>query len=263
MVVCGAAGRMGRALLSLAHADPVLRIAGAIEAPGQPAVGRDVGELVGAAALGLRVADDLGAVVQPAHVVIDFTIPAATVAHAELAAARGAGLVIGTTGLDPAQDVALRAAAARTRSVLAANYSVGIAVLSELVAAAARLLDQSYEAEIVELHHHAKKDAPSGTALALGRTLAAARRQSFEQSAVLAREGQVGARRADEIGIVGLRAGDAVGDHTVLFGGYGERIELTHRMQSRDCLARGALRAARWVADKAPGIYSIRDVLGL
>ncbi len=141
--------------------------------------------------------------------------------------------------------------------------SVGVTVLAELVATAARLLDASFEAEIVELHHHAKKDAPSGTALALGRAVAGARQQEFERAAVLARQGLVGARCPEEIGIVGLRAGDAVGDHTVVFGGLGERLELTHRAQSRECLARGALRAALWVASRPSGIYAMRDVLGL
>jgi 4-hydroxy-tetrahydrodipicolinate reductase len=157
----------------------------------------------------------------------------------------------------------LRALARRTRAVIAPNMSVGVTVLAELVAAAARLLDASFEAEIVELHHHGKTDAPSGTALALGRAVAAARGQDFERVAVLAREGMVGARRPEEIGIVGLRAGDAVGDHTVLFGGPGERLELTHRAQSRESLARGALRAVLWVADRPAGVYSMRDVLGL
>src|SRR5262249_26765109 len=152
---------------------------------------------------------------------------------------------------------------ARTRSVIAPNMSVGVTVLTELVTAAARLLGEGFEAEVVELHHHAKKDAPSGTALALGRAVAAARGLDFGKAAVLAREGLVGARRGDEIGIVALRAGDAVGDHTVLFGGLGERLELIHRAQSRECLARGALRAALWVAGRLPGVYSMRDVLGL
>jgi 4-hydroxy-tetrahydrodipicolinate reductase len=141
--------------------------------------------------------------------------------------------------------------------------SAGVTVLTELVAAAARLLDQSFEAEIVEVHHHGKRDAPSGTALALGRAVAAARGQDFERTRVLAREGLVGPRRSEEIGIVALRLGDVVGDHTVLFGGPGERLELTHRAQGRECLARGALRAALWVQQRPPGVYSMRDVLGL
>src|SRR5262249_5644957 len=163
------------------------------------------------------------------------------VEHARIAADRGAALVVGTTGLSSAEDSALRAHGARTRAVIAANYSIGINVLMELVANATRLLGPTFEPEIVELHHHAKTDAPSGTALALGRAIAAARGQAFDDAAVLAREGLVGARRPDEIGIVALRAGDAIGDHTVVFGGLGERLELVHRAQSRDCLARGAL----------------------
>src|SRR5579885_2202609 len=218
---------MGRLLLALARTDPGLRVAGAVEAPGHPTVGRDAGEVAGGGTLGVRVAEALAAVCRPEHVVIDFTgVPAAAVAHAELAAARGAGLVVGTTGFSPAEDAALRAAAGRTRSVIAANFSVGIAVLTELVTLAARVLD-------------------------------------FARTAVLGREGQVGPRRPEEIGIVGLRAGDAVGDHTVFFGGLGERLELVHRMQDRGCLARGALRAARWVATRPPGLHTFRDVLGL
>jgi 4-hydroxy-tetrahydrodipicolinate reductase len=254
---------MGRLIVALARAEDGVRVAGAIEAPGHPALGRDAGELAGGGALGIALGADLAAVCRPEHVVLDFTTPAATLAHARIAAERGAGLVVGTTGFDPAGERELRELAGRTRAVVAPNMSVGVTVLTELVAAAARLLDASFEGEIVELHHHAKKDAPSGTALALGRALAGAREQDFGGTRVLAREGMVGARRPDEIGIVALRAGDAVGDHTVVFGGLGERLELTHRAQSRDCLARGAIRAARWVADRPPGVYSMRDVLGL
>jgi len=263
LIVCGAAGRMGRLLVALARDDPRLRVAGAIEAPAHPAVGRDAGELAGGAPLGIRVGDDLARSCAREHVVLDFTMPAATLAHVRVAAERGAGLVVGTTGFSAEQRGELLALAARTRTVFAPNMSVGVTVLTELVAAAARLLDASFEAEVVEIHHHAKKDAPSGTALALAQTVATARGLDFTQSAVLAREGLVGARRPEEIGVVALRAGDAVGDHTVVFGGLGERIELTHRAQSRDGLARGALRAALWVADRPPGVYSMRDVLGL
>jgi 4-hydroxy-tetrahydrodipicolinate reductase len=263
LVVCGAAGRMGRLLIALARDDARLRVAGAVEAPDHPALGRDAGELAGGGPLGVRVTAGLGAVCAPEQVVLDFTVPEATLGHVRVAAERGAGLVVGTTGFDAKQQRELRSVAARTRAVWAPNMSVGVTVLTELVAAAARLLDPSFEAEVVEIHHHAKRDAPSGTALALARAAAAARGQDFEKSAVLAREGLVGPRRPDEIGIVALRAGDAVGDHTVVFGGLGERIELTHRAQSRDCLARGALRAALWVAGRPPGLYSMRDVLGL
>jgi 4-hydroxy-tetrahydrodipicolinate reductase len=254
---------MGRMLIELASTTPGLRVAGAIEQPGHAAVGQDAGTIAGVAALGVPIATDLGATARAEHVVVDFTVPAATLEHARTAAARGAGLVIGTTGLDPAQDRELRQLAATTRAVIAANYSVGVTVLLELVSQAATLLGDGFDAEIVELHHHHKKDAPSGTALALGRAVATARGQDFDAVKTLARAGIVGARRPDEIGIVGLRGGDIVGDHTVVFGGVGERVELVHRAQSRTCLARGALRAAAWVAGQPAGIYAMRDVLGL
>lgn len=263
IVVCGAAGRMGRMLVALAG-EAGLGVAAAIEAPGHPKLGQDAGEIAGVAKLGVPLGDDLERACRPERIVLDFTgVPAATLKHASIAARVGAGLVVGTTGFTAEQAEQLRALAGRTRSVVAANYSVGVTVLTALVASAAKLLDPSFEAEIVELHHHSKKDAPSGTALALARTLAEARGQSFPKSAVLAREGMVGARRSDEIGIVALRAGDAVGDHTVIFGGLGERIELIHRASSRECLVRGALKAAAWVASKPVGIYTMRDVLGL
>lgn len=254
---------MGRRLVALAHADPALTVAGALETDASGLVGRDAGEVAGIGAIGVRVTSDLAAICGPEHVVVDFTVPAAAVAHAETAARRGAGLVIGTTGLDATEERRLRAAAARTRAVIAANYSIGITILTELVAEAARRLDPSFEIEIVEMHHHDKKDAPSGTALALGRTAAAARGRDFDDVVILAREGIVGARRPEEIGIVALRGGDLVGDHTVVLAGLGERLELTHRAQSRDSLVRGALRAATWVAGRPAGVYGMRDVIGL
>lgn len=264
LVVCGAAGRMGRLLVALGRNDPAVRIAGAIEAAGHPAVGEDAGVVAGGGPLGVAIGADLAALCRPEHVVVEFTgDPDASLACARVTAERGAALVVGTTGFTSEQDAALRTLASRTRAVVAANFSVGVTVLRELAALAARLLDRSFEAEIVEVHHHAKQDAPSGTALMLGRAIAEARGLDFAQAAVLAREGRIGPRRPDEIGIAALRAGDVVGDHTVLFGGLGERLELIHRAQSRDGLARGALRAALWVRRQPPGLYSMRDVLGL
>ena len=263
VVVCGAGGRMGRMLVALASTSPDFRVAGAIEVPSHPALGADAGTLAGVSPIGIAVGADLAAVVRKDHVVVDFTAPAATLAHAKVAAAVGAGLVIGTTGLDAATDRELRSVAATTRSVIAANYSVGVTVLQELVGQAARLLGDAFDAEIVEVHHHHKQDAPSGTGLALARAVATARGQDFDAVKVLSREGIVGARRPGEIGVVGLRAGDIIGDHTVLFGGPAERIELIHRAQSRECLAHGALRAAAWVATRPAGVYAMRDVLGL
>lgn len=263
VVVCGAAGRMGRMIVGLAAESPDARVVGAIESPGHSAIGQDAGALAGVASIGVPVTDAVAAVCRPERIVIDFTVPAATLAHAKAAAAAGAGLVIGTTGFTPDEDRELRRVAGGTRAVIAANYSVGVTVLLEVVAQATKLLGPGFDAEIVELHHHHKKDAPSGTGLALGRAVAAARGQDFDRVKTLAREGLVGARGPDEIGVVGLRAGDAIGDHTVILGGIGERLELVHRAQSRSCLASGALRAATWVASKPAGIYAMRDVLGL
>jgi 4-hydroxy-tetrahydrodipicolinate reductase len=227
-------------------------------------MGQDAGTTAGGAPLGVRIEPDLAGCLHAAPVVIDFTgDPDATVRHAALAAEHHLPLVVGTTGFDARQREELATLATRTRSVVAANFSVGVTVLAELVAQAARLLDASFEAEIVEIHHHAKRDAPSGTALVLGRTLAAARGLDFDEAARCSREGLVGERPRGEIGIVALRAGDAVGDHTVVFGGLGERVELVHRAQSRECLVRGALRAARWVVGQPVGLYTMRDVLGL
>lgn len=264
LVVCGAAGRMGRLVIALAGDQPGMRIASAVEAPGHPSVGTDAGATAGIPPIGVPIRGDLPRDLGPGHVVVDFTgVPDAAVRSAAVAVERGAALVIGTTGFDARQREELATLATRARSVVAANFSIGVAVLNELVAQAARLLDRSFEVEIVEIHHHAKKDAPSGTALTLGRAAAAARGIAFDDAARLAREGQVGERPRDEIGIVALRAGDAVGDHTVIFGGLGERLELIHRAQSRACLARGALEAARWVTGQPVGLYSMRDVLGL
>ena len=264
LAVCGAAGRMGRLLISLAREDPTLRVVGAIEAPGHPAVGQDAGTTAGGAPLGLAIEGDLTACLRATPVVIDFTgNPDAAVQHAAVAAEHHLPLVVGTTGFDARQREELATLATRTRSVVAANFSVGVTVLNDLVARAAQLLDHTFEAEIVEIHHHSKRDSPSGTALALGRAIASARGLDFDDAACCSREGLVGARPSNEIGIVALRAGDAVGDHTVVFGGLGERLELAHRAQSRECLVRGALRAARWVVEQPTGLYSMRDVLAL
>jgi 4-hydroxy-tetrahydrodipicolinate reductase len=253
---------MGRLIVALAREDASFRVAGAIEAPAHAAVGRDAGELAGGAPLGVRIGDDLGAACAADHVVLDFTTPAATLAHVRVAAGRGAGLVVGTTGFSAEQERELRGLAARTRTVLAPNMSVGVTVLLELVGVAARLLDPTYEAEIVEIHHHAKKDAPSGTALALGRAVAAARGQDFARAGVLAREGLVGARRPDEMAssrcAPGMRSATIPSSSVASASARADPPGAEPRR-----LARGALRAARWVAGRQPGVYSMRDVLGL
>ncbi|MBX3027620.1 4-hydroxy-tetrahydrodipicolinate reductase [bacterium] len=254
---------MGRAITALIAAEPRARLRAAIEAPGHPALGEDAGTLAGVAPLGVPVTADYAAAATADTVTLDFTAPAGALAHLRAAVENRAGIVIGTTGFSAEEQRQLDELAPRTRSVVAANMSIGVNVLLTLVERAAAALGDAFDPEIVEIHHRLKVDAPSGTALALGRAVAAGLGRNFERSARLAREGIVGARTDQEIGIVALRGGDVIGDHTVVFAGLGERLELSHRAQSRDCLARGALRAGLWLADKPLGRYSMRNVLGL
>jgi len=262
LIVSGAGGRMGRLIIALAAADGVHKMAGALEAPGAPALGRDAGETAGVGRLGVAITDDYAALAAPDTVTLDFTTAAASLAHLEIAAAKGAAIVIGSTGFTPELEAKARAIAPSTRTVIAPNMSVGVNVLMRLVAEGAKIL-RDFDAEVIEIHHRTKVDAPSGTALALGRLIAEARGVDFARNAIHGREGITGVRERDKIAVLAMRAGDAVGDHTVVFGGQGERLELTHRAQSRDSLARGALRAAAWLERQPPGLYSMRDVLGL
>ncbi len=261
IVVCGAAGRMGRLLIQLAAADRGAHLLAAVEAAGHPAVGRDAGELAGLAPLGVRVTDSYAPSAD--SVTLDFTAPAAALAHFEAAATAGAAIVVGTTGLGGAARARIDALAGRARAVVAPNMSVGVSVLERLIAIAARALGPGFDVEIVEVHHRLKRDAPSGTALRLGEVAADTQGAPLAGRARFGREGEPGPRGAAEIGIFGVRGGDVIGDHTVYFLGTGERLELTHRAQSRECLASGALRAAHWLVGQPPGLYTMRDVLGL
>ncbi|MEO8605108.1 MAG: 4-hydroxy-tetrahydrodipicolinate reductase [bacterium] len=263
IVVCGAAGRMGRVITALVAEDPAAHLHAAIEVAGHPWLGQDAGALAGTAPLNVALSDDYAASAQPGTVTLDFSAASATVEHLRTAVANGAGIVIGTTGFSTEEQRALDDLAPRTRSVIAANMSIGVNVLLKLVEDAAAALGDAFDAEIVEMHHRLKVDSPSGTALALGRAAAAGLGRDFDQVKRLAREGIVGKRTDAEIGIVALRGGDVIGDHTVVFAGLGERLELSHRAQSRDCLARGAVRAGIWLAAQPVGRYSMRDVLGL
>jgi 4-hydroxy-tetrahydrodipicolinate reductase len=262
LIVAGAGGRMGRLIVALAARDPAHKIAAAIEASGAPVVGSDAGEVAGIGALGIRIGADYAAVARPGTVTLDFTNAAASMEHLEVASAAGAAIVIGSTGFTPEQEKRAREIAPRTRCVIAPNMSVGINVLIKIAEQVAAILPD-FDAEVLEIHHRTKVDAPSGTAIALGRAIAAARKQNFASNAVFGREGITGVRPPEKIAVLALRAGDAVGDHTVIFGGQGERLELTHRAQSRESLARGAIRAAAWLEGREPGLYTMRDVLGL
>jgi 4-hydroxy-tetrahydrodipicolinate reductase len=254
-VVAGAAGRMGSRILALLREEKDFAVAGAFERPGTDFVGRDAG--------GVRIASGIEpALENGAEVVIDFTAPSATMQHAKVCAARGVALVIGTTGLSADQKNELRGLARRIPLLLAPNMSVGVNVLFRLVAEAAKALGSAYEVEIVEMHHRAKKDAPSGTALRLAEAAAKDLDLDLQKAGVYSRHGDTGERRPSSIGIQALRGGDVVGDHTVYFLADGERLELTHRATSRDNFARGAIRAAKFVARKPPGLYDLQDVLG-
>jgi 4-hydroxy-tetrahydrodipicolinate reductase len=260
--IVGCAGRMGRMLIQEVLATSGATLAGGTEPTG-PGVGQDLGALVGAKALGIAVTTDTTALFAASDAVIDFTVPAATKIHAELAAASGTALIIGTTGLDDAVRATIAAAAKKTVVIQSPNMSVGVNVLLALTEKLAATLGTDYDIDILEMHHRHKVDAPSGTALGLGEAAAKGRKVNLKDVARASREGQVGARPVGEIGFATLRGGDVVGDHTVVFAADGERIEITHKASSREIFAKGAVRAALWAKGRAPGLYSMRDVLGL
>ncbi len=260
--IVGCAGRMGQTLAAEVARTKGCRLAGGSEVPGHAALGRDLGELAGLGTLGLAVGDDPAALFASVDAVLDFTAPQASVQHAGLAAARGTVHVIGTTGIGAEDEAAIRRAAAKAPIVLAPNMSVGVNLLLALVERVAATLDERYDIEIVEMHHRHKVDAPSGTALGLGRAAAKGRGVELDAVAVPARHGHTGPRPAGAIGFAALRGGDVVGDHSVVFAGTGERLELTHRAASREIYAQGAVRAALWARGRPPGLYGMRDVLG-
>jgi 4-hydroxy-tetrahydrodipicolinate reductase len=262
-IVSGAAGRMGGRIIHMIEAAEGITLAGALERPDHPAVGKEVGEVVGLPAKGLQVAGSLAQVLPKGDVIIEFTHPEPTLAHLKEAAAAGKAMVIGTTGLSPAQTAELKALASRVRLVFAPNMSVGVNLMFKVVENIARVLKDGYDVEIVEAHHRLKKDAPSGTALKLAQVMAQALGRDLDKVGVYERKGLIGERTKEEIGVQTVRAGDIVGEHTVIFGGIGERLEIIHRAHSRDNFARGAVRAALWVVNQPPGLYDMQDVLGL
>lgn len=261
--VAGCRGRMGRMIAQAVAEHPGVALAGGTEAPGSDAVGADLGELLGHGRQDAPVTDDPPTLFATSDAVIDFTLPELTVRHAELAAQAEAVLVIGTTGLDADQQAAVERAARHTRIVQAPNMSLGVNLLLDLVTQVARALDPSFDIEITEMHHRHKKDAPSGTALALGRAAADGRGVELDAVSDRGRDGLTGPRRAGDIGFAALRGGEVAGEHTVTFAGANERIELTHKADSRGIFAQGAITAARWAREQDPGLYSMADVLGL
>lgn len=262
IAICGAGGRMGRALIAAVHAAEGAVLAAAIERPDSSLLGSDAGELAGVGRLGVPVTASLAEVIDRFDVVIDFTAPAATVANLALCARQGKALVIGTTGLDDSQKPALDQAAQRVPVVYSGNYSIGVNVTLKLLEMAATTFGDSVDIDVLEAHHRHKVDAPSGTALMMGEAVAGALGRDLKDVAVYAREGHTGPRDRQSIGFQTLRGGDTVGDHTVFFFGDGERVEIRHVATNRANFANGAVRAALWTASRAAGRYDMRDVLG-
>jgi 4-hydroxy-tetrahydrodipicolinate reductase len=263
VVVAGAAGRMGSRIVACLVGDPRLRLAAALEAPGHLALGRDAGEVAGVGRLGVAIGSDPKAALTSPRILIEFSEPGATLEHLRLAAATGARAVVGTTGFAADQRAEIARLAAACPILLSPNMAVAVNVAFKVLATMAKALGGEYDVEITETHHRFKKDAPSGTALRMAEVVADALGRDLGRVAVYGRQGLPGERTREEIGILSLRSGDVVGEHTVSFGALGERLELTHRAHSRDTFARGALRAAAFIAAQPPGLYSMQDVLGL
>ena len=262
IAVAGASGRMGRMLIEAIDADTDAQLAGALDIAGSPGLGADAGSGLGRT-FGVKIESDLAIGLAHAEFLIDFTRPAGTLTHLDYCAAHGIKMIIGTTGFDDAGKAAIDAAAKHTAIVFAPNMSVGVNVTMKLLELAAKSFSHGYDIEIIEAHHRHKVDAPSGTALKMGEVVAEALGRDLKQVGVFAREGVTGERDPSSIGFATIRGGDIVGDHTVLFAGIGERIEITHKSSSRVTYAHGSLRAARFLQHKATGLYDMQDVLGL
>lgn len=263
VLVTGAAGRMGRQIVSLLLQEDDIEVVGATEAEGHPSIGKDVGKIIGIGKIDVLVSDNLDKAASEADVVVDFTNPLATLDAASYASLKGKPMVIGTTGFSSDERVRLEELAGKFPCVVSPNMSIGVNVMFEITKKLAELLGNEFDVEIIEAHHRQKKDSPSGTAIRLGEIVAEATGRDFSDVARFERHGHLGERGLNEIGIQAIRGGDIIGEHCVLFCGNGERVELTHRATNRDNFARGAIRALRWIIGKPPGIYTMRDVLGI
>ncbi len=258
----GVAGRMGKTIASCVDDTEGVELAGGTERPGSPAIGKDVGEVAGLGKCGALVSDQLASALDSCDVVIDFSLPESSMETLRLTVAKNKSLVIGTTGFSAEQKKEISELAPKIRCVLAPNMSIGVNMLFKAVRDVAQALGDDYDVEIVEAHHKFKKDAPSGTAVRISEIVAEALNRDLGEVGVYGREGITEGRGPKEIGVHTVRAGDIVGEHRVLFGGMGETLELFHRAQSRETFARGAVRAAKWLVDQAPGLYDMQDVLG-
>lgn len=263
IAVCGAAGRMGSRIVALSREYPELKLTGAIESNKNPKIGTDAGIVAGIGEIGIRIDDRLEKAIDNADVVINFTSPEATLEHLEIVKKFKKSMVIGTTGFNKEQLDIIQKASKKIPLVLSPNMSIGVNLLFKILKDVAKVLGDDYDIEIVEAHHRMKKDAPSGTAIKMAKVIAEALNRNFDDVAVYSRKGIIGERTKKEIGIQTVRAGDIVGEHTVIFGGLGERIEIIHKASSRDTFARGALRAVIWLYGKPAGLYDMGDVLGI
>ncbi len=262
IAVAGSSGRMGRTLLEAVASAPDMQLAAALEKPGSPYLDRDAGELIGSTC-GISIVSNFASALKDCHHLIDFTRPEGTLAHLAVCREAGVKMIIGTTGLSIEEKAQLKAAANDIAIVLAPNMSVGVNVTFKLLEIAAKALNEGYDIEIVEAHHRHKIDAPSGTALRMGEVIAEAVKRDLSTVAVYGREGVTGERKPETIGFATIRGGDIVGDHTVMFAGIGERVEISHKASSRMTFAMGALRAVRFLVDKPKGLFDMQDVLGL
>ncbi|HXX53913.1 MAG TPA: 4-hydroxy-tetrahydrodipicolinate reductase [Thermodesulfovibrionales bacterium] len=263
IAVAGAMGRMGCRIAVLSREYESVKLSGAFEKKGHQDIGKDVGNLYGMGVTGIILHDSIEKVLEAADVVIDFTHAGSTLENLKIASSKGKPMVVGTTGFAKEQLEEIGLLTRNIPCVMASNMSLGVNLLFKILQDVARALGDDYDIEIIEAHHRMKKDAPSGTAIKMAQVIADAVNRKLDEVAVYARRGLIGERTKKEIGIQTVRAGDIVGEHTVLFGGLGERIEITHRASSRDTFARGALKAALWVHDKPAGLYDMQDVLGL
>lgn len=261
--VTGAAGRMGKSIIAAMHGNPLITLCGALEKDDSPFLGKDSGETAGVGKNGIRITESREKAFKKAEVIIDFSSPDSSIRTMEEAVELKKAVVVGTTGFSLHQRELIKEIGHKTRVVMAPNMSIGVNLLLKLCQEAANAIGREYDIEIIECHHRHKKDAPSGTAIRIAEVIAATLNRDLEKVAVYERKGIVGERRPEEIGIQSIRAGDIVGDHTVIFAGPGERIELVHKASSREAFAMGAVRAAVWVVNKPNGVYDMQDVLGV
>jgi 4-hydroxy-tetrahydrodipicolinate reductase len=263
IAVCGAAGRMGQRIINAVIEAEGVQLSGALERPGHPQAGQDVGLVAGCGALGVNISDDLNTVVAGCDVLIDFTSPKVSLKNLEVCALKRKSIVIGSTGFTPEERALAVELSRDIPAVLAPNMSVGVNVCLKVLKDVAKTLGDDFDVEIVELHHNKKKDSPSGTAVRMGEVVAEALGRDYNKVANYHREGICGERTKAEIGMQTVRGGDIIGEHTVYFIGQGERIEISHRAMTRDMFSRGSVRAAKWVVGQKPGLYDMQDVLGL